>query len=76
MASPLAKRLLLLDGSADMTQDSEQFKQVLDAASVVTAIGAFMDILPSVAALFTIIWTGLRIWESDTVRGWTGRLEK
>jgi len=59
-----------------MTQDSEQFKQVLDAASVVTAIGAFMDILPSVAALFTIIWTGLRIWESDTVRGWTGRLEK
>ena len=59
-----------------MTQDSEYFKQALDAASVVTAIGAFMDILPSVAALFTIIWTGLRIWESETVRGWTNRLDK
>jgi len=59
-----------------MTQDSESFKQALDAASVVTAIGAFMDILPAVAAIFTIIWTGLRIWETDTVKGWTGRLEK
>jgi hypothetical protein len=32
-----------------------------------------VDILPSIAALFTIIWTGLRIWETDTVRGWTRR---
>ena len=76
MGNPLARPHLWLDGSADMTQNSESFKQALDAASVVTAIGAFMDILPAVAALFTIIWTGLRIWETDTVKGWTGRLEK
>jgi hypothetical protein len=59
-----------------MTQESEHFKQALDAASVVTAIGAFMDILPAVAAIFTIVWTGLRIWETDTVKGWTNRLDK
>jgi hypothetical protein len=53
--------------------DHEVAKQVLDVLSVATVIGAIVDILPSVAALFTIIWTGLRIWETDTVRGLTGR---
>lgn len=53
--------------------DHEVAKQVLDVLSVATVIGAIVDILPSVAALFTILWTGLRIWETDTVRGWTGR---
>lgn len=48
-------------------------KQILDVLSVATVVGALMDMLPSIAALFTIIWTGLRIWETDTVRGWTGR---
>lgn len=53
--------------------DHEVAKQVLDVLSVATVIGAIVDILPSVAALFTIVWTGLRIWETDTVRGLTGR---
>jgi hypothetical protein len=51
-------------------------KHVLDALSVITVVGALVDILPAIAALFTIVWTGLRIWESDTVRGWTNRLDK
>jgi hypothetical protein len=50
-------------------------KQVLDVLSVATVVGALVDILPSIAALFTIVWTGLRIWETDTIRGWTGRKE-
>jgi len=29
--------------------------------------------LPSVAALFTILWTGIRIWETDTVQRMLGR---
>ena len=53
--------------------DHEVAKQVLDVLSVATVIGAIVDILPSVAALFTIVWTGLRIWETDTVRELTGR---
>ena len=53
--------------------EHEVAKQVLDMLSVATVIGAIVDILPSVAALFTIVWTGLRIWETDTVRGLTGR---
>jgi hypothetical protein len=29
--------------------------------------------LPSIAALFTILWTGIRIWETDTVQRILGR---
>lgn len=54
----------------------EATKHALDAVSVITVVGTLVDILPSIAALFTIIWTAFRIWETDTVRGWTGRLEK
>ena len=57
-----------------MTTDSHEVtKQVVDALSIATVVGALVDFLPSIAALFTIFWTGLRIWETDTVRGWTGR---
>lgn len=55
------------------THVSETTKHAVDAVSLVTVLGALVDILPSIAALFTIVWTGIRIWETDTVRGWTGR---
>lgn len=56
------------------THDTHEVtKQVVDVLSVATVVGALVDILPAIAALFTILWTGLRIWETDTVRGWTGR---
>ena len=57
-------------GSADMTEHHESIKTALDAASVVTAIGTFMNALPAVAALFTIVWTGIRIYETKTVQDW------
>ena len=49
-------------------EHSELLKHLLDAVSVVTAIGAVVQVLPAIAALFTIIWTGIRIWESPTVQ--------
>lgn len=52
---------------------SEGTKHALDAVSVVTVIGTLADILPAVAALFTIIWTAIRIWETETVQGWLGK---
>ncbi|NDD54307.1 hypothetical protein EBZ39_10600 [bacterium] len=51
-----------------MTEHHETLKTALDAASVVTAIGTFMNALPAVAALFTIVWTGIRIYETATVQ--------
>lgn len=52
---------------------SETAKHVVDALSVVTVLGTLVEFLPSIAALFTVVWTGIRIWETDTVRGWFGR---
>lgn len=46
----------------------EGTKHALDAVSVVTVIGTLADVLPALAALFTIIWTGIRIWETPTVQ--------
>lgn len=52
---------------------TEQSKTIVDALSVVTVLGTLLQALPALAALFTIIWTLIRIWESDTIRGLTGR---
>ena len=47
----------------------ESAKQMIDVMSVGTMLGALGSMLPPVAALFTIIWTGIRIWETETVQG-------
>jgi hypothetical protein len=52
---------------------TEATKQAVDAVSVVTVIGTLADILPAIAAIFTIIWTGFRILETRTVREWLGK---
>ena len=50
-------------------ETAENLKNVGDAISVFTVVGALVEVLPSIAALFTIVWTGLRIYESPTVQG-------
>ena len=49
------------------------FKYVLDGLSYVAIAGVLMSLLPPIASLFTIVWLGICIWESSTVRGLTGR---
>lgn len=51
----------------------EAVKHVIDGASVITVLGTLVNILPSVAALFTIVWTAIRIYETKTVQGWFGK---
>lgn len=51
----------------------DDIKHTLDATSLGVAVATLANWLPAVAALFTIIWTGIRIWESDTIRRLTGR---
>jgi hypothetical protein len=52
---------------------NEGTKHFLDGLSVVTVLGALVDVLPAVAALFTIIWTGIRIYETATVQKMLGK---
>jgi len=51
-----------------VSTSAETTKHAIDAVSVFTVIGTLNDILPPLAALFTIVWTGLRIYESKTVQ--------
>ena len=46
-----------------MTHTAEQTKTVLDIASLFTAFGAFFQVLPAIAAVFSIVWTAMRIAE-------------
>ena len=48
-----------------MTQEG---KQILDLAAASIGIMSVAAWLPPVASLFTIIWLGIRIYESDTVQ--------
>jgi hypothetical protein len=52
---------------------TDESKTLLDAVSMVTVVGTIMDMLPAVAAIFTIIWTGIRIYETDTVQKFLGK---
>jgi hypothetical protein len=52
---------------------TEGTKQVIDAVSVVTVVGTIGDVLPPLAALFTLIWTGIRIYETKTVQRLLGK---
>ena len=54
----------------------EPTKQVIDVRSFGTGIAPVSAILPPLSALFTIIWVGIRIWETDTVQELTGRKQK
>jgi hypothetical protein len=44
-----------------------------DALSIVTVLATLAQWLPAVAALASIIWSIIRILETDTVRGWMGK---
>ena len=56
-----------------MQHTAETTKQAIDAVSVFTVVGTLSDLLPPMAALVTIIWTGIRIFETETVQGFLGR---
>jgi len=47
---------------------AEETKQSLDVIAASTGIMSLAAWLPPLASLFTIIWLGIRIYESDTVQ--------
>jgi hypothetical protein len=53
-----------------MTDHDGATKHVIDALSFVTVLGTIINMLPAIAAVFTIIWTAIRIYETDTVQRW------
>jgi FtsH-binding integral membrane protein len=51
----------------------EASKHIIDFASIVTVLGTLADMLPAIAAIFTIVWTAIRIYETKTVQRWIGK---
>ena len=52
---------------------SEPTKQAGDFVSLGVVIATIADWLPAIAALLTIVWTAIRIWETRTVQSLLGR---
>ena len=53
----------------------EGVKAAADLLSIATLVGSLVSLLPAVAALLTIIWTSIRIYESATVQKLLGKGE-
>jgi len=51
-----------------MTEHDETVKYVIDGVSFLTVVGTLAEMLPAVAAIFTIVWTAIRIWETKTIQ--------
>ena len=51
----------------------EATKHIIDFASIATVLGTLADMLPAIAAIFTIVWTTIRIYETKTVQKWMGK---
>lgn len=59
-----------------MQAQQELAKHTLDLASLGVVVGTLMQWLPPLAALLTIVWTLIRIWETRTVQRCIGRWRK
>jgi hypothetical protein len=53
-----------------MTEDQ---KIILDVAAGTGTFAAWLEMAPDAVALITGVWVIIRIYETDTVRRWTGR---
>ena len=56
-----------------MVDNHETVKTIGDVLSITTVIGTLAQVLPSIAAGFTIVWTVIRIYETKTVQNFLKR---
>ncbi|HEY6020107.1 MAG TPA: hypothetical protein VIY48_09455 [Candidatus Paceibacterota bacterium] len=53
--------------------EQEYLKHVGDALSLSVVVATIAAWLHAVAALFSIVWTAIRIYETRTVQKWLGK---
>lgn len=51
----------------------EDHKHVIDAISIGGIMATLVGWLPSIAAILSIVWTLIRIFETKTVQRWLGK---
>ena len=52
---------------------SEQHKLLIDGVSMGGVAASLIGWLPAIAAIFSIVWTSIRIYETKTVQRWLNR---
>jgi hypothetical protein len=52
---------------------TEQSKLIVDLSSLMVVGATIIEWLPAVAALFSIVWTCVRLYETKTVQKWLKR---
>lgn len=55
---------------------NDSTKPILDGVSITVVVAALASWLPAVAAFFTIVWTMIRIYETETVKKLIDKLRK
>lgn len=55
---------------------NEHTKSVIDWTSIGVAFGSLLQILPSIAAALSVVWTLIRIYETKTVQNFIKKWKK
>jgi len=45
-------------------------KNIMDFTSISVVLGSLAQLLPAIAAVLSIVWTAIRIYEAETVQRW------
>jgi hypothetical protein len=53
-----------------MESINEHTKHAIDWTSIGIAFGTLLQVLPSIAAALSIVWSVIRIYETKTVQTW------
>jgi hypothetical protein len=56
-----------------VSEINEHTKHIIDWTSIGIVLGSLIQILPSIAAGLSIVWTVIRIYETKTVQRWLGK---
>ncbi len=49
---------------------AEHLKNAADVISISSVVASILGYLPAIAALLSIVWSIIRIYETDTVQRW------
>jgi len=59
-----------------MSVETESIKPLVDAVAVTTTASALVGWLPPIVALLTLVWTVIRIYETETVQRFVQKRKK
>ena len=59
-----------------MSVETESIKPLVDAGAVTTTAAALVGWLPPIVAILTLVWTVIRIYETETVQKFVQRIKR